>query len=41
MTKARETFTTERLVVARRGQSREKRGWNEWASEREEGRAER
>ena len=41
MTKARETFTTERLVIARRGQSREKRGWREWASERAEGKAER
>ena len=29
MTKARETFTTERLVAAWRGQSREKRGWRE------------
>ena len=28
-TKARETFTTERLVAVQRGQSRGKRGWRE------------
>ena len=39
--RVRETFTTERLVAARRGQSKEMRGWREWASERVEGKAER
>ena len=38
--KARETFTMERLVTTRRGQSREKR-WEAWVSFRAKGRAER